>query len=76
MNVAALRRGILFLLGAICLLGAIFEDPIHLTSLFVGLMLMGVITWEQISATIGRDSRQKNTPSDPRHGSDGATPPI
>jgi hypothetical protein len=52
---AGIRRVILFLLGIICLIGAITEDPIHLTSLFVGLMLMGVISWDQIVATFGRD---------------------
>ena len=71
---AGVRRFILFLLGVACFLGALLEDPIHLTSLFVALLLMGVLTWDQVASTFGRDSRQKNTPSDPRHGSDGAYP--
>jgi hypothetical protein len=53
----------LFLLGALCLLGAIFEDPVHLTSLFVGLMLMGVISWDQIQASIGRNGSRHTTPA-------------
>ena len=53
---AGLRRGILFLLGIVCLIGAVTEDPIHLTSLFVGLLLLGVITWDQLAATFGRTS--------------------
>ena len=52
---AGVRRFILFILGAVCLIGAITEDPIHVTSLVVGLLLMGVITWEQIAVSFGRD---------------------
>jgi hypothetical protein len=56
---AALRRGILFILGIVCLLGAILEDPVHLTSLFSGLMLMGVITWDQLASTVRRYDDQE-----------------
>ena len=52
---AGLRRGILFILGVACILGALVEDPIHVSSLVVGLLLMGVITWDQIATGLGRD---------------------
>ena len=60
----AVRRVILFCLGVICVVGAMVEDPIHLTSLFVGLMLMGVITWEQITVMIGRDGHDRGATDD------------
>ena len=71
---AGLRRGILFLLGIVCLIGAVTEDPIHLTSLFVGLLLLGVITWDQLAATFGRTSSSGGYvgPQPPAHqGDDG-----
>lgn len=53
------RKGICFILGILCVVGAIVEDPIHLWSLIIGLLLMGVITTEQIFFLFNRsDSKE------------------
>jgi len=58
------RRAILFLLGVLCFIGAIVEDPVHLTSLFVSLLLMGVLTWDQIATTIRRNGHNDTRTTD------------
>ena len=58
---AGVRRVILFALGVLCLIGSLAEDPIHVWSMVVGLLLMGVLTWEQIEGWFGRNGHH-NTP--------------
>ena len=60
---AGVRRAILFILGIVCFLGAIVEDPVHLTSLFVSLLLMGVLTWDQIASIARRNGHHEGDPN-------------
>jgi hypothetical protein len=49
------RRGLLFILGAYLLIYALTVDAVQLGVLIAALLLMGVITWDQITMTFGRD---------------------
>jgi hypothetical protein len=62
--VDAVRRVILFILGIACLIGSLAEDPIHIWSMVVGLLLMGVITWDQLAHTFRRYDEQERLAHD------------
>jgi len=47
-----LRRVVLFILGIVVLLAAVTADPVHLFALLAALLLLGVVTWDQIEAII------------------------
>lgn len=55
------RRVILFILGVVLLLSAIAADPVHLSVLLAALLLLGVVTWEQIEAIIRRNGTQRHS---------------
>ena len=46
------RRVVLFILGIVVLLAAVTADPVHLFALLAALLLLGVVTWDQIEAII------------------------
>jgi hypothetical protein len=53
-----IRRALLFGLGVYLLIYSLTVDAVQLGVFIVSLLLMGVITWDQISETFGRDGHE------------------
>jgi hypothetical protein len=65
--VDVVRRGLLFVIGAYLLIYALTVDAVQLGILIASLLLMGVITWDQITATFGRDGHDDHEDKNETH---------
>jgi hypothetical protein len=60
---AWMRRACLFVLGVYLLVYSLTVDAVQLGILVSALLLMGVITWDQIAASFGRNNKEENSDS-------------
>ena len=54
------RRGLMFCIGAYLLIYALTVDAVQIGILVAALLLMGVITWDQITASFGRNTPEEH----------------
>ena len=59
---AGVRRVVLFILGVYLIIYALTVHPVQIALIITALLLMGVVTWDQLADTIRRNGDDHSTP--------------